>query len=283
MPPARLPLALLLAAMIACPGCGPRGPANPSFDLGVADARHALDDMAGQPRPLARPLVLLAGWADPGIVVRGLRRRLECVIDDDRIIHVSFTGTGSFDDARHRLLQAVDDAFPSDDPGHTRPVDVVAISMGGLVARYAAAEHHADARRLRIVRLITLATPHQGARLARLPALDGLQRDMRPGSAFLDALPARHDVDYDIHAYVRLDDAVVGAVRAGPDAETPAFWIANRYFDFAHILAYRDPRLVAEIARHLRNEPTWARHPPTPVPHPFREGRTQPPLHEDAR
>ena len=276
------PLALALATLTLAVGCSTRGPTNPSFDLTVAEARDALAAMADDPQPLARPVVLLAGWADPGFAVGSLSQRVQQTLDDDRVIDVSFSGATSFDDARERVLEAVDAAFPSDDATWTQEVDVVAISMGGLVARHAAAAHDEQPRRLRIARLITLATPHQGARLAHLPTLSQRQRDMRPGSSFLDTLPAPDDVDYDIHAYVRLDDTVVGAVNAAPDPATPAWWIPNRCFDFAHALVYRDPRLVAEIARHLRGEPTWATHPPVPVPPPFRGRGVEPPMHDDA-
>ena len=66
------------------------------------------------------------------------------------------------DEARTTVIEAVNKAFPSDDPQWTVPVDVVAISMGGLVARYAGvpARGEGDVRKLRVVRLFTLASPH---------------------------------------------------------------------------------------------------------------------------
>lgn len=63
-------------------------------------------------------------------------------------------------------------------------VDVVAHSMGGLVAR------HLMGRSPKIARLITLGTPHRGTRVARL-ALGPNGAQMREGSPFIEALNAR--------------------------------------------------------------------------------------------
>ncbi|MEX0885398.1 MAG: hypothetical protein WD009_03065 [Phycisphaeraceae bacterium] len=269
----RLLLPSLLALVAGAAGCGVRGPVNPSFDLGVAEARQAMDAMAATPTRLERPVVILAGWADPGIASSLLVRRLERVLDDDRIIDVHFVGASSFDEARERVIAAVDAAFTDGDASGTPEVDVVAVSMGGLVARHAAAPAGSGAdgtRRLRVRRLFTIATPHQGARAARWVGWCGRVADMRPDATFLQSLPAAREAGYEIYAYVRLDDAVVGATRAGVDEATPAWWVANRWLQPAHTLAFADVRILADIARRLRGEPGWTRQPPTEVPPPFR-------------
>ena len=65
-----------------------------------------------------------------------------------------------------------------------QPIDLVGLSMGGLVTRY-------YVQRLggidRVQRFITISSPHQGTRMAYLlPRLGCIQ--MRPGSAFLEDL-----------------------------------------------------------------------------------------------
>lgn len=65
-----------------------------------------------------------------------------------------------------------------------QPIDLVGLSMGGLVTRY-------YVQRLggidRVQRFITIAAPHQGTRMAYLlPRIGCIQ--MRPGSAFLKDL-----------------------------------------------------------------------------------------------
>lgn len=261
------PLLLALIATAAS-GCATYGPDNPSFDLTVREAWHALDDMADLPRPAARPVVLLAGWLDPGHAVNRLEQMLSEAVGEGSFISVHFAGTGDFDRCRERIIAAVDAAYPSDDPVWTTEVDVVAISMGGLVARYAAADplHGQPVRRLRIARLFTISTPHQGADLAVLPATGRLQMDMRADSAFLQRLAESYeDASYTIYPYVRLGDRIVGPPNTAPGDEPP-LWLPNRRLEFAHLAAYRDPRILADIARRLRHEPAFANNPRAPLP-----------------
>lgn len=72
-------------------------------------------------------------------------------------------------------------------PDGTRRVVLVAHSMGGLVSRAYLARHGAS----RVARLVTLASPHNGTRLARL-GLGANARQMREGSEFLESL-RRHE------------------------------------------------------------------------------------------
>jgi triacylglycerol esterase/lipase EstA (alpha/beta hydrolase family) len=72
-------------------------------------------------------------------------------------------------------------------PGGAQAVVIVAHSMGGLVARACLARRGAG----RVVRLVTLASPHNGTRLAKL-GLGANARQMRPDSAFLEGL-RRHE------------------------------------------------------------------------------------------
>ena len=65
-----------------------------------------------------------------------------------------------------------------------QPFDMVGFSMGGLIARYYAQRLGG---RNRVQRLVTVSAPHQGTALALLSARAGV-RQMRPGSAFLQAL-----------------------------------------------------------------------------------------------
>jgi pimeloyl-ACP methyl ester carboxylesterase len=68
--------------------------------------------------------------------------------------------------------------------GHSR-VDIVAHSLGGLVARYYVQCLGGDAR---VRTLVTLATPHSGTRAVPALAPHPLARQMRPGSAVLTEL-----------------------------------------------------------------------------------------------
>ena len=253
-----------LAAIVA--GCAGRGPVNPSFSVTAKEARSALRQMAATPKPLQRPLVILGGWFDPGVAVVNLERKFRRWTGDERVTSVAFPFKSSFEDCRAAVISAVDRAFPNDDPHWTTEVDMVAVSMGGLVGRYAAMACHPTGRSLRIARLFTLATPHRGANLAALPTVNPLQIQMRHGSPFLAGLerPAS-SVPYQLYSYVRLGDVIVGAPNTAPEGQQP-WWIRNLPLEYPHLLVFRDPRILADIARRIRGESPYTTTPPAPFP-----------------
>ena len=104
-----------------------------------------------------------AGISIPGLLSLYLAPQIKRVATDANITGVSFLFDSDFDACRRRLVEQVDKAFPTDDPYRTTEVDVIAVSMGGIVARYAAlpaapGEHR---RQLRIARLFTISSPHR--------------------------------------------------------------------------------------------------------------------------
>jgi pimeloyl-ACP methyl ester carboxylesterase len=281
--PARWMRTLWLPAVaLLLVGCG-TSPAmrkgNPSFNVSTSDAGLELRKMREHPKPLERPLVVLSGFCDPGIAANILRGEFKRLTGDDRVIGVSFLFCGDFEQCRRSVIAAVDKAFPNDDPRWTTEVDVVGVSMGGLVGRYAAAPEpeHPDARRLRVARLFTISSPHRGALLAMLPTLSRLQLDMRSDSDFLRRLvQAEATIDdgqsgdaatYKIVPYVRLGDTIVGAKNAAPEGLTP-WWLPAEPFQDSHLMAMADPRIIADVARRLRGECPLTHDPPQPLPTP---------------
>ena len=267
-------LALLTA--VALTGCAAR-PVNPSFGTSSADAKKVIRAIQDAPVPLDRPVVACAGWADPGFVSaywpKQIRRSFTDA--DHETVGVKFTGRYDFDGCRDRLITAVDAAFPTNDPDWTVEVDVVAFSMGGLVARYAAAppvptsidpERPSSRRRLKIRRLFTISTPHRGATMARVLTPERRIISMRAGSPFLTRLdqvwPARR---YDFVAYTRLHDPIVGTANTAPPGVTP-YWVAAPPLARSHQEAYRDPRIVADILRRLRGNVPLTAEIPVPLP-----------------
>ena len=264
-----------VAVIAIAAGCAaPR--VNPSFDVSTRDARAAMRAMREDRVPLARPLVILGGFSDPGFAaakVRGAMRQCFARADERRVIAVNFPWTGSFDECRRRVTRAVDAAFPTHDPEQTAEVDVIGISMGGLVARVAAEDAPPGERRLRVARLFTIASPLRGARLAaRHPiALTSMHRDMRAGSPLLARLNARAP-EYPVVSYTRLNDSIVGEAYAAP-AGQGVWWLDNGPLEHAHWAAIHDPRILADIARRLRGEAPLTTDPPAPLPAPRDEGR----------
>lgn len=258
---------LLLHANLAAAGCTADDPLNPSFPLKTRCARAALVEMRGRPAMPPRPVVVIGGLFDVGIAAADLGDHLrEHLHPDAPLIVVHAFGTTSTDDAAGRVLAAVQEAWPCDDPLATTEVDVVAFSYGGIIARHAARPREDGGRVLRINRLFTIASPHRGARLAAAPTFDRRIWEIRSGSDLLATL-AEHDQDapYETYAYVRLGDSIVGPENAGLGG-LPPYWVAPLPNEPAHVTAYKDPRILADIARRLRGEPAYATRPPAPIP-----------------
>ena len=258
--------ALLLTLVVGCAG---RGGPNASFEISAPEARKAMRDMAARPRALERPVVVLDGLGPPlasAHYVSALRR----TTGDRRVIGVQFAFCVSLEDCRRRVIEAVERRFPSDDPGWTTEVDVIGFSMGGVVGRCAAAPPPEgwDGKRLRVARLFTISSPHRGAAVASvLPALGGMVPfELREDSRFLKSLGDRETpAEYELVAYVRLGDWVVGSANAAP-AGAGVHWLSTPPLQDAHATAFADPRIVADIVRRLRDEPPFATDPPEPLP-----------------
>jgi pimeloyl-ACP methyl ester carboxylesterase len=175
----------------------------------------------------------------------------------------------TFDDCRQLVLERLEKAYPSKDSDWTTEVDVIGFSMGGVTARYAAMQPQPDndCPRLGIARLFTIGTPHRGASLAAdKKVLDPLSRDMQPACAFIEKLNEQRGREtYPIIAYVRLNDTTVGEANAAPPGVTP-HWLSAEPFTRSHGGGYHDPRILADIARHLRGETPYTASPAAPLP-----------------
>ncbi len=182
-----------------------------------------------------------------------LARKLHRLVGSAQTLAIAFPLHFRFESAAAYAVRLISERFPSPDTGATVEVDVVGISMGGLIARLAATPR-ASSPRLRIARLFTLGTPHRGAKVAHLIRPDPTVRDMRPGSAFLqqldDALPR---AEYELTCYARLGDSWVGARNTAPPGQDP-IWIRGPRF-MSHVTISSDALIITDIARRIRNEP----------------------------
>lgn len=239
-----------------------RGPRNPAFDVRRAELRNAAARMRSSPVALARPVVLLSGWRAWPASIRALSRNLRSMTSGrvEDFLTIAYPLVGDIDEAVRRTSQRIAERFPGESPDETAEVDVVAISMGGLVARAAAvpALPGIERPRVNIKRLFTLATPHRGARLAPRLAVDKAGRDMRPGSAFLTQLDAHLlHAGYELVCYTRLRDGMVGATNTSPPDRDP-IWLAPGLM-LNHVTIAGDPAITADIALRLRGEEPLAR------------------------
>lgn len=226
---------------------------NPGFLASPKELAAARAKMRAAPKPLDRPLVVIGGWRSPPLLTEACRARLMRLVGSGPSLSISRPFASRIEMFAESVMHTIQKRFSAGELA--TGVDVVAISMGGLVSRYAAA--HLD---LPIVRLFTLGTPHRGAKLARLVRVDRASRDMKPGSDWLAALnaPAHHNPEHpqELVPYAHLNDTWVGATNSAPPGMTP-LWTAGTH-TMSHFLLMSDPLLIADIARRLRNEPPIA-------------------------
>jgi pimeloyl-ACP methyl ester carboxylesterase len=163
------------------------------------------------------------------------------------------------------VIAAVEEVLPSDGPGRTAEVDVIGMSMGGLVARVAAEFDVPGEPQLNIARLFTISSPLRGSRLANSwIALTPLHRDMRAGSDLLEEINLVPP-PYPIFPYTRLGDWIVGEEFAAPAGEV-AWWLDTPPLQMPHFGAMVDRRILADIVRRLRGETPFALEPRAPLP-----------------
>lgn len=247
------------ASALVSAGCFTVHRHNPAFP---ATWRQIADEharMRAESVGLTRPVLVLSGYRSPSLVARRLAyeiRRLTGA-ERDEVVSLAYLDAGTIEEPARRAVAFVERSFPSDDPVWTTEVDVVAVSMGGLVARLAAADPglrgEPGGKRLRIGTLYSLASPHRGARLAARIRPDRAARDMRPGSALLAELDrALSDRSYEMVPYAVLRDGWVGARHAAPVGQDP-IWVPGRWVMSHHLVSF-NRRILADLGRRLRGE-----------------------------
>lgn len=239
---------------------------NPAYPATDAQVKAAIEKMKATPVGLDRPVVVLSGWRSPAMTGSHLAERIREVTGatEGQVISIGYMWGSDIPSIADEVAQRVADEFGSEvDPltgqRWTREVDVVAISMGGLVARTAWADPVEVGReepvRLNVGTLYTLGSPHRGARLAEWIRLDDASRQMRPGSSFLadlDRFTLGEMHDLAIVPYATLRDSWVGATNASPQGQDP-IWVPGRLV-LSHHLISLDKRILADLGRRLRGE-----------------------------
>ena len=225
--------------------------------------RAEIERMRANPVALERPLLILSGWRSPGLgATLGVRLRRCTGASKAEVLSFAYPFAGRIEPSAAKVAQKTAERLGTDTPEKTVEVDVVAVSMGGLVARTAASTL-IEPPRLNIRRLFTLGTPHRGAILADKVRVDQASRDMQPGSAFLTRLDEELAANpFEIIAYAALDDWMVGATNTAPPGQDPVWFPGAPVL--SHHLISRNMPIVVDIARRLRREEPIAQ--PSPPP-----------------
>jgi triacylglycerol lipase len=219
---------LMIAALL--PAAGTRAG-------GKAEATET--DVAGA----AWPVVLVPGIWDTPSVFNRLTARLEKEGWSAFAVPLKPNdGSVTLEQSADELKQLIDARL-----GPRRSLDMVAFSMGGLVARFYAQRLGGLAR---MRHLVTISTPHRGTRAAYLDPLPAV-REMRPGSPFLQ------DLDRDAARLARvsvtsiwspldvlISPAVSSRLAFGSDVQIPVL---------LHFLMPGDERVIEAVVRGLRN------------------------------
>lgn len=225
-----------------------RGVVNPAFCPTADEVQAKWAQLAATPHEHPRTVVVVCGWRAPLAALRTVRASLKQLMPGTRVVPIAFAQASSMAHADAATRKVLDARGLTD-----APIEVVAISMGGLVARALAAGTFA--RPVPIVNLFTFATPHRGAVLAKLIRPDAAARDMRPGSAFLRDLDSALDrASFELTPYGYLRDWWVGCENTAPPGRTP-HWLDPQGFRgrlLSHFMITTERRIILDVALRLR-------------------------------
>jgi pimeloyl-ACP methyl ester carboxylesterase len=229
---------------------------NPDFHLEPGDLAAETQRLRASPTALNRPVVILGGWHSPGVANISMASRLGPFTSGRAEDFTSVTYPFAIS---LRSAAAHAHAVIRSKGLHDRDIDLVGISMGGILSRALAADAFGFGP-VRVQRIFTVASPHRGAKIAKSVCPDPCAWDMRPGSRFLCGLNER-GCDIELHCYGALRDWWIGARNTAPPGQLP-YWIdvhpgIGRLC--THFAINHDQLVMVDIARRLRGEEPVAR------------------------
>lgn len=229
---------------------------NPDFPHTDGEVLAVRAGLKARPRMPLRPIVLLSGYHSPIGQVKLLAAQLRKLTHAEAVMHcVGYAAVTEMPRIVAMASKSVRERFGDAE------VDLVCISMGGLIARAIATDAELRSHRgvipkreaVNARRVFTLSSPHRGAILADKVRPDSAAKDLRAGSAFLQGLDAELErARYELVCYSRLHDGWVGATRASPHGRgvvwTPGLIVGS------HFAASWDRRALTDLALRLRGE-----------------------------
>ncbi|HYE61294.1 MAG TPA: hypothetical protein VD997_04800 [Phycisphaerales bacterium] len=224
---------------------------NPDFHLEPASLEAETQRLRSTPTPLARPVVILGGWHAPGIANISMASRLGPFTSGkpDDFTSITYPLAFSLHSAAAHAYSVIRSKGLCE-----REIDVVGISMGGILSRALACDAF-NLGPLKIRRIFTVASPHRGAKIAQVIIPDPCAWDMRPQSKFLCGLNGRAHA-CELHCYAALRDWWIGASNTAPPGMLP-YWVdVNPGLGrlCSHFAINHDQLVMVDIARRLRAE-----------------------------
>ncbi|MEL7474405.1 MAG: hypothetical protein AAGK04_13890, partial [Planctomycetota bacterium] len=153
-------------------GCSTVWVDNPAFPVTRESVRQEISRLReAEPVALERPVLILSGYRAAPSMASRLADRLALMTGAprDEFFTIAYTFGSNMPRILEQASRKIERRYPSGDPEATVELDVIGISMGGLIGRALAMEGGSamhEGKRLNIRRLYTLGTPHRGALLA---------------------------------------------------------------------------------------------------------------------
>ena len=196
---------------------------------------------AGEARGRRNPVILLHGFGMNRTQWIWMARRLRAR-GHGPIYGLNYFSLASVDSAARSLSRFVDQVLSCE---RRTEVDLVAHSMGGLVARHFI-ERLSGARK--VGRLITIGTPHHGTRLGRFGLFMPAARDLCFGSSFLSELGLVREGS----AYTSIWSRADAVVQPAESSSIAPAGVDEIFDDLGHLSLVLSPRVVDVIDARLR-------------------------------
>ena len=249
----------VLVLLIVLGGCTTLTGPSKDNPLPKSELRADLEQMRAEPVELERPVVVIDGWLNYGgasIITRELKDLTGS--DEDLFFKYHYPLIFStLESNARKIVEIVEERWPSDDPEWTTEIDAVGFSMGGLIARVAAESPKngkKPRKRLKVNRMFTIAAPHKGTGwwLGWIPVDQMSWAVSLYGGGYRTWLDERLvEADYEIYCYGQGNDWVSGNnFEATGHREIKA----RGQFMFSHTSSYGNYRHLADIAARLRGE-----------------------------
>ena len=255
-------LLIVLYLTLALGGCTYTTGPSKEYPLESEQIKAAVERMEADPKGVDRPVVVIDGWTmiGGGPTIRNQMIRLTGGTEEEIINHSYLLIFSTLESNASKIIDIVEERWPSDDPEWTTEVDVIGYSMGGVIGRVAAMpprDEKKQRKRLKVKSLYTISAPHNGV-------------GWWLGWIFIDEMSFKtslyaggyrqwldegiSDCGYDLICYGQGNDWICGWNTA------PKGWNPVRSTGtilFSHTTSYGNFRALADIAARRKKKLAW--------------------------
>ncbi len=259
MCPQRVVCLGLLGAAALLAGCAYLTGPSQGYPASSAALKTAMAQMKADPKGVARPVVVIDGWLPAG-GSETMQRELIAMTGAGKerfVKHKYLPGFSTLESNARKIIEKVEQRWPSLDPEWTVEVDAVGYSMGGLIGRVAALPPGPGAKprkRLRLRTLYSISAPHRGVNWwMGWFFLDEMsyKTSLYAGEARQQLDAAQRTAGYELICYGQGNDWLTGGKDAPEGYEVLR---ARGLLLMSHETSSGNRRHLADIAARLRGE-----------------------------